>query len=139
MLNRYYNFAHPDSTKYLIWYVAEVGTAVYVVNVPACWPLLRKAFPRVFGYSGNSGNAASGHSSFRLRSDIRKSSQVLAMTSSESEENLASELAHVQHGRDDKTAVYNPGGNNYWAGARGTTPSDESTEGITKTVQVDVS
>ena len=29
---------------YLRWYVGEVSTAVYVVNIPACWPLLRKVF-----------------------------------------------------------------------------------------------
>ena len=44
ILNRYYNFAHPNSLAYLRWYVGEVATAVYVVNVPACWPLLRKVF-----------------------------------------------------------------------------------------------
>lgn len=27
---------------YLRWYVGEVGTAVYVVNIPACRPLLQK-------------------------------------------------------------------------------------------------
>lgn len=44
ILNRYYNWAHPNSLVYLRWYVGEVATAVYVVNVPACWPLLRKVF-----------------------------------------------------------------------------------------------
>ena len=44
IINRYYNWAHPNSLVYLRWYVGEVATAVYVVNVPACWPLLRKVF-----------------------------------------------------------------------------------------------
>ncbi|QUC21614.1 uncharacterized protein UV8b_05857 [Ustilaginoidea virens] len=41
ILNRYYNFSNPDSYVFLCWYVAEVGIAILVGNMPLCWPLLR--------------------------------------------------------------------------------------------------
>ena len=42
VLNRYYNFSNPNSYVFLYWYVAEVGIAMYVGNLPLCWPLLRR-------------------------------------------------------------------------------------------------
>ncbi|RDA88836.1 hypothetical protein CP532_5460 [Ophiocordyceps camponoti-leonardi (nom. inval.)] len=41
ILNRYYNFSTPNSYVFLYWYVAEVGIAVMVGNLPLCWPILR--------------------------------------------------------------------------------------------------
>ncbi|KAH8909402.1 hypothetical protein BR93DRAFT_975677 [Coniochaeta sp. PMI_546] len=42
ILNRYYNFNNPDDLGYVYFYVAEVATAVFVGNVPLCWPLFRR-------------------------------------------------------------------------------------------------
>lgn len=42
VLNRYYNFNNPDDLGYVYFYVAEVATAVYVGNIPLCWPLFRR-------------------------------------------------------------------------------------------------
>ncbi|KAG6061955.1 hypothetical protein E4U17_006078 [Claviceps sp. LM77 group G4] len=41
ILNRYENFSNPNSYVFLYWYVAEVGIAVLVGNLPLCWPVLR--------------------------------------------------------------------------------------------------
>ncbi|KAG5981728.1 hypothetical protein E4U55_002625 [Claviceps digitariae] len=41
ILNRYYNFSNPNSYVFLYWYVAEVGIAMLVGNLPLCWPVLR--------------------------------------------------------------------------------------------------
>ncbi|KAG5927440.1 hypothetical protein E4U42_002275 [Claviceps africana] len=41
ILNRYYNFSNPNSYVFLYWYVAEVGIAMIVGNLPLCWPVLR--------------------------------------------------------------------------------------------------
>ncbi len=41
VLNRFYNFTMPNSYVFLYWYVAEVGVAVIVGNLPLCWPLVR--------------------------------------------------------------------------------------------------
>lgn len=43
-LNRYFNFTISYSPIFLNWYVGEVSTAVYVANIPLCWPLVRKIF-----------------------------------------------------------------------------------------------
>jgi hypothetical protein len=42
VLNRYYNFHNVDDLGYVYFYVAEVATAVYVGNIPLCWPLFRR-------------------------------------------------------------------------------------------------
>lgn len=44
VLNRYYNFSIPYSLNFLNWYVGELSTAVFVANIPLCWPLLRRVF-----------------------------------------------------------------------------------------------
>ncbi|KAH8803245.1 hypothetical protein F5884DRAFT_682416 [Xylogone sp. PMI_703] len=44
ILNRYYNFHNNYSLIFLNWYVGEVATAVFVGNIPLCWPLLRRIF-----------------------------------------------------------------------------------------------
>lgn len=41
VLNRYYNFSNPNSYVFLYWYVAEVGIAIMVGNLPLCWPMMR--------------------------------------------------------------------------------------------------
>lgn len=41
ILNRYYNFANPNSLVYVFWYVGESSTALMVANLPLCWPLLQ--------------------------------------------------------------------------------------------------
>lgn len=44
ILNRYYNFSHPNELVYTYWYVAEVATAVYVGNLPLCWQFISHVF-----------------------------------------------------------------------------------------------
>lgn len=44
ILNRYYNFSNPNSYVFLYWYVAEVGIAMLVGNMPLCWPVFRTVF-----------------------------------------------------------------------------------------------
>ncbi|KAL4791241.1 hypothetical protein BDV19DRAFT_393352 [Aspergillus venezuelensis] len=53
ILNKYFNFASPDTTLYQLWYIREASTAIYVANLMCWWPLLRKIF----------GNALSHYSS----------------------------------------------------------------------------
>ncbi|KAF7546313.1 hypothetical protein G7Z17_g8528 [Cylindrodendrum hubeiense] len=55
VLNRYYNFSNPNSYVFLYWYVAEVGVAIYVGNLPLCWPVIRL----VIGSKGDSSNPSS--------------------------------------------------------------------------------
>nr|OQO29396.1 hypothetical protein B0A51_02214 [Rachicladosporium sp. CCFEE 5018] len=90
ILNRYYNFAHPDSVEFLKWYVGEFGTAVYVVNVPACWPLLRKILPGSTDTRAHSSNTQFNSYQMHPSAPTRR---VL----SESEEDLTSV---VHHGKD---------------------------------------
>ncbi|KAL4944824.1 hypothetical protein BDV06DRAFT_232415 [Aspergillus oleicola] len=58
ILNKYFNFASPDTTIYQLWYIREASTAIYVANLMCWWPLLRKIF----------GNALSHYNS-RYRSN----------------------------------------------------------------------
>ncbi|KAM7211408.1 hypothetical protein V8F06_013208 [Rhypophila decipiens] len=44
ILNRYYNFSHPNELVYTYWYVGEVATAVYVGNLPLCWQFISHVF-----------------------------------------------------------------------------------------------
>ncbi|OAQ60485.1 decarboxylase [Pochonia chlamydosporia 170] len=63
ILNRYYNFSNPNSYVFLYWYVAEVGIAMLVGNMPLCWPVLRALFgvndktdtPSYHGYTFSGG------------------------------------------------------------------------------------
>ena len=60
ILNRYYNFCQPfGSLVYLNWYVAEAATAVYVANIPLCWPLLRRLF-NLSSFTSSSKRTADG-------------------------------------------------------------------------------
>lgn len=38
-----------DSINYTSWYMREVTVAVYVINLPPLWPVLRKLFPIITG------------------------------------------------------------------------------------------
>ncbi|RPB05133.1 hypothetical protein L873DRAFT_1757933 [Choiromyces venosus 120613-1] len=44
ILNKYYNFSNPFTTIYMLWYIREASTAVYVSNLPMLWPLFRRVF-----------------------------------------------------------------------------------------------
>jgi hypothetical protein len=44
VLNRYFNLTAAYSPIFLNWYVGEVSTAVFVANIPLCWPLIRYVF-----------------------------------------------------------------------------------------------
>ncbi|KAL4783286.1 hypothetical protein BJX76DRAFT_330194 [Aspergillus varians] len=54
ILNKYFNFASPDTTVYQLWYIREASTAIYVANLMCWWPLLRRIFGRLISqYSNN--------------------------------------------------------------------------------------
>jgi len=141
VLNRYYNWAHPNSVEYVKWYIGEVGTAVYVVNVPACWPLLRKLFPWATRTSTLQSPSATGNSSYALRSGAEKRSKTKSAIHnsrtgwSESEENLALDMATF-----GKSSNAWPGNmHNASADARSGELHDEGNmqgPGIVKTVEV---
>ncbi|KAF2139791.1 uncharacterized protein K452DRAFT_274234 [Aplosporella prunicola CBS 121167] len=44
ILNKYYNFALPGQTVYMLWYIRECSTSIFVSNIACWWPLLRKLF-----------------------------------------------------------------------------------------------
>lgn len=44
ILNKYFNFSAPLNTIYMVWYIREASTAIYVANLMCWWPLLRKLF-----------------------------------------------------------------------------------------------
>ncbi len=60
ILNKYFNFASPFTTTYMIWYIRESSTAVYVANLMCLWPLLRKIFPLKSFASSRSGSKPTG-------------------------------------------------------------------------------
>ncbi|KPM40205.1 hypothetical protein AK830_g6357 [Neonectria ditissima] len=68
VLNRYYNFSNPNSYVFLYWYVAEVGVAMYVGNLPLCWPVIRLAL----GSKGDSSNPSYPNPSYPDSSARRK-------------------------------------------------------------------
>lgn len=45
VLTKYFNLSNVWSPVYMLWYVREASTAVYVSNLPMIWPLLREWFP----------------------------------------------------------------------------------------------
>ncbi|KAI9715448.1 MAG: hypothetical protein M1812_005924 [Candelaria pacifica] len=59
ILNKYTNFASPLTTTYMIWYIRESSTAIYVANIMCWWPLLRKFFG-MRTFSGDSSGRGSG-------------------------------------------------------------------------------
>ncbi|KAI0099738.1 hypothetical protein GGR51DRAFT_389902 [Nemania sp. FL0031] len=44
ILNRVYNLINPNELQYVYFYVAEVLTAIYVGNIPLCWPIVQRVF-----------------------------------------------------------------------------------------------
>lgn len=42
VLNKYYNFALPNYTVYMVWDIRETGTSILVANIMCLWPLVRK-------------------------------------------------------------------------------------------------
>ncbi|KAB2570375.1 hypothetical protein DBV05_g10956 [Lasiodiplodia theobromae] len=59
VLNKTYNWILPGSHVYMIWYVRESSTGIYVANATCCWPLFRKIVAAT-GLSGSWTNSASG-------------------------------------------------------------------------------
>ncbi|KAL4919223.1 hypothetical protein BDW62DRAFT_179696 [Aspergillus aurantiobrunneus] len=53
ILNKYFNFASPDTTIYQLWYIREASTAIYVANLMCWWPLLRRLFGSVLSQYSN--------------------------------------------------------------------------------------
>lgn len=52
MLNKVYSTVPAllnDSINYTFWYMREATVAVYVINLPALWPVLRKLLPILTG------------------------------------------------------------------------------------------
>ncbi|RBR12218.1 uncharacterized protein FIESC28_08704 [Fusarium coffeatum] len=68
VLNRYYNFSNPNSYVFLYWYVAESGVALWVGNLPLCWPVLRLAL----GSKGDSSNPSYPNPSYPENSTRRR-------------------------------------------------------------------
>jgi hypothetical protein len=57
ILSKYYNFTYNWTTIYMVWYIREASTAIYVANIPSLWPL----FARVFKFASHAGsNDSSG-------------------------------------------------------------------------------
>jgi hypothetical protein len=42
VLNKYYNFALPNFTVYMVWDIRETSTSIMVANIMCLWPLIRK-------------------------------------------------------------------------------------------------
>ena len=64
ILTKYFNLSDVYSTVYMLWYVREASTAVYVSNLPLIWPLLREWFPYLRkitpGYRSTTNNSKTG-------------------------------------------------------------------------------
>ena len=45
ILTKVFNLSDVYSTVYMLWYIREASTAIYVANLPMIWPLLREWFP----------------------------------------------------------------------------------------------
>jgi hypothetical protein len=69
VLNRYYNFSIPFSPIFLNWYVGELSTAVFVANIPLCWPLLRRVF-RLGTFGGKNSNSPLGYNGAHSRAQL---------------------------------------------------------------------
>ena len=123
-----------------MWYVGEIGTAVYVVNVPACWPLLRKLLPKWLGTSRNGSGGVTDHSSFRLRSAFQRPAphNPPAMFS-ESEENLAMPTVYLQRNEEAGMEENEFDQGQYRAKATADGHHGQSALGIVKTVEYEVS
>lgn len=68
VLNKYYSFAHPFSPQWTFWYIREASTAIYVANIPLCWPLMRRVF-NLRSFNGHS--SKTGTNSHQMMSGSR--------------------------------------------------------------------
>lgn len=118
--------------------MGEVGTAVYVVNVPACWPLIRKLLPKWLGTTRNDSGGVTDHSSFRLRSAFQKPAPhgATAMLS-ESEENLAMDTLYRSDQGGFEESEFDQ--SQYRVKAMGDGNHRRCAPGIVKTVEFEVS
>lgn len=77
VLNKYYNFSNPTTTIYMLWYIRESSTAIYVANIPMLWPLFRR-FLKAGSFGGSADpsgyNKGSVGSSGTELSRVRKQS-----------------------------------------------------------------
>jgi hypothetical protein len=113
---------------------------VYVVNVPACWPLLRKLFPKWLGTTLNASGGTTDHASFRLRSAFQRPAphNPPAMLS-ESEENLAMHAVSLHRSEEGGMEENGFDQGDYQAKATGDGDRRCSAPGIVKTVEFEVS
>ncbi|KAH8815546.1 hypothetical protein F5884DRAFT_181938 [Xylogone sp. PMI_703] len=70
ILNRYYNFSVAYSPIFLNWYVGEVSTAVYVANIPLCWPLVRRIFS-LGSFADSKRSRSNENSNYHLQSSSK--------------------------------------------------------------------
>ncbi|KAL2065214.1 hypothetical protein VTL71DRAFT_2883 [Oculimacula yallundae] len=67
-INKFYSFTDPFSPMWTFWYIREASTAVYVANIPMCWPLMRRIF-KLRAFNGiSSGGKGNGYSGSKARS-----------------------------------------------------------------------
>lgn len=71
ILNRYFNFTVAYSPIFLNWYVGEVSTAVFVANIPLCWPLIRRLFA-VGAFGGSKRSRSNDQSGSHLQSSSKR-------------------------------------------------------------------
>ncbi|KAA8902903.1 hypothetical protein FN846DRAFT_954897 [Sphaerosporella brunnea] len=53
VLSKYYNFSYYWTTIYMVWYIREASTAIYVANIPLLWPLFARIF-KAGSFAGSS-------------------------------------------------------------------------------------
>ncbi|KAK5163115.1 uncharacterized protein LTR77_010899 [Saxophila tyrrhenica] len=109
VMNRYYNFSHPNSVVYLRWYAGEVGTAIYVVNIPACRPLLRRILQKA-GFTATETRS----SDLRYNSDPQYGSKHhsrrfhAGFSSSDKKPTVADDEVHLADMRHDRWTFQGP-------------------------------
>ncbi|KAL0631173.1 hypothetical protein Q9L58_009960 [Maublancomyces gigas] len=96
ILNKYYNFSNPYTTIYMLWYIRESSTAVYVSNLPMLWPLFRRVF-KVGTFADNSSNRYQQHSDSQPLSILsKKKVTVTSYAGSEEEINRATPQLEIE-------------------------------------------
>jgi hypothetical protein len=67
ILTKVFNLGDIYSTEYMLWYIREASTAMYVANLPMIWPLLREWIPYLRemtpGHRSTSSNRRTGATS----------------------------------------------------------------------------
>ncbi|KAI5777622.1 hypothetical protein EDC01DRAFT_782366 [Geopyxis carbonaria] len=67
VLNKYFNFSNPLTTVYMLWYIRESSTAIYIANIPLLWPLVRRTFKAGrFAEPGSNSYGTAGQSHKRV-------------------------------------------------------------------------